>query len=1054
LQLAPGDSTVSVVAPKGRHTRSTPQLPLETPEADPENIIKKGKTSQEGISTVVPGDSGNLHDSSFKTPVAASNSPFIPSVGVSRSLDFEIFPVELPPSSLHLEGESFDTPVSPDIVKWFRPRSLEDFPTLGFPTPPPIKVVVSKEGETYFPLNPILFSSNTQSFPFSPRNTAPVLPVQTPSPPGSPTIHIPMAGANPPRNRMDAIVAARYAPLVLPQPMNSLPAGDYLKYMPKFTGEEDITAEEHLSTFYSYADNHNIENEDVWMRVFVQSLDGEARKWFRGLTPGSIDGIEALDDSFLRHWGDKKYFLYYITEFGSLKREEGESVSDFSKRFNKMYNKIPTEINPTETSAKITYASAFDPEFCLLLRERRATSLAHMQDATLEVESNILAADKLRSKYDRDRRRGRSEASTSDSSAAHPQVDELTKLVKSLSAEMEKLKFEGRQSYRNPQNVDNRGNFRRPNNSPQIIQRDQRNRDRDDKKIQAPLQNNLVTDEEGEEEDVDPEIHCLGDTSSSPHLTQSAYEEALMGSQLNELSKGERTSGNPNRYNLRSKKKEGKPDIPDQPTRTENPVKSVAASSKEKEAQNPQAVVKSPTPEVKEILKPPSSFSFENEIQKIKIPVPFLELVKNEDFKRYLSKMLQPEPSSHPTDSVNLQDEKPVVILGPLVEDRDDSSPPFYTSLNIHDKVLHNCLMDSGASHNLMPKTVMDELGLEVTKTYHDLYSFDSRKVKCLGVIKDLVVSLFQLPMKSVVMDIVVVDVPPKFGMLLSRSWIKRLGGTLQMDLSYATIPVFGGEHRRIYREAQLAYIISDEANPTNHPIFAVDTDLGTSMLQLIDAPQTPIEIRKNPIASCENPPPNTSVWKMFFDGASSRESVGVGVVFISPAQETISLSYKLEFEATNNVAEYEALVLGLRAAKDMKIEELAVFGDVELIVHQVRNRYQAKHPRLRAYRNEVWDLVDSFFLDFNISFVPREENTVEDSLVVSASKFRVPLPPKLKYEVEVKYRPSIPDNVKHWKVFEDDLEIKSFLRLWMNSLLYILIKIKILKKSLMLMFF
>jgi hypothetical protein len=75
--------------------------------------------------------------------------------------------------------------------------------------------------------------------------------------------------------------------------------------------------------------------------------------------------------------------------------------------------------------------------------------------------------------------------------------------------------------------------------------------------------------------------------------------------------------------------------------------------------------------------------------------------------------------------------------------------------------------MDSGASHNLMPKIVMDELGLKVKKTYHDLYSFDSRKVKFLGVIKDLDVSLFQLPMKSVVMDIVVDDVPSKFGMLL-----------------------------------------------------------------------------------------------------------------------------------------------------------------------------------------------------------------------------------------------------------------------------------------------
>jgi hypothetical protein len=52
----------------------------------------------------------------------------------------------------------------------------------------------------------------------------------------------------------------------------------------------------------------------------------------------------------------------------------------------------------------------------------------------------------------------------------------------------------------------------------------------------------------------------------------------------------------------------------------------------------------------------------------------------------------------------------------------------------------------------------------------------------------------------------------------------------------------------------------------------------------------------------------------------------------------------------------------------------------------------------------------------------------MDDSLVVSTSNSRVPLPPKLKYDVEMKYRPSIPNNVKHWKVFEDDLEIKRFL--------------------------
>jgi hypothetical protein len=91
------------------------------------------------------------------------------------------------------------------------------------------------------------------------------------------------------------------------------------------------------------------------------------------------------------------------------------------------------------------------------------------------------------------------------------------------------------------------------------------------------------------------------------------------------------------------------------------------------------------------------------------------------------------------------------------------------------------------------------------------------------------------------------------------------------MGLSYATILMFGREHRRLYMESQLAYIISDEANPTNHPIFALDTDLGSSILHLTDAPQPPIEIRKQSITSCEESLPNTSIWNMFFDGVYSK---------------------------------------------------------------------------------------------------------------------------------------------------------------------------------------
>ena len=97
----------------------------------------------------------------------------------------------------------------------------------------------------------------------------------------------------------------------------------------------------------------------------------------------------------------------------------------------------------------------------------------------------------------------------------------------------------------------------------------------------------------------------------------------------------------------------------------------------------------------------------------------------------------------------------------------------FYVSLKIHDMILHNAMLYSRASHNIIPKVVIDALGLDITIPYKDILSFDSRKVKCLGLIKDLVVSLSQIPSKNMIMDVVVADIPPKFGMLLSRSWLQ-----------------------------------------------------------------------------------------------------------------------------------------------------------------------------------------------------------------------------------------------------------------------------------------
>jgi hypothetical protein len=171
----------------------------------------------------------------------------------------------------------------------------------------------------------------------------------------------------------------------------------------------------------------------------------------------------------------------------------------------------------------------------------------------------------------------------------------------------------------------------------------------------------------------------------------------------------------------------------------------------------------------KEVEKVCSPFNFEHEMAKIKISVSFNELIRKGEYREKIIKMMKMGGTS---DTLNIQDDHPAILFGPCVEEKNDTKdvPPFYVSPKFHDLTLHNAMLDSGVSHNLMPKVIMDELGLDITRPYADLFSFDSRKVKCLGLIKDIVVSLAQNPAKNMVMDIVIANIAPKFGMLLSSS--------------------------------------------------------------------------------------------------------------------------------------------------------------------------------------------------------------------------------------------------------------------------------------------
>ncbi|XP_074291732.1 uncharacterized protein LOC141618525 [Silene latifolia] len=118
-------------------------------------------------------------------------------------------------------------------------------------------------------------------------------------------------------------------------------------------------------------------------------------------------------------------------------------------------------------------------------------------------------------------------------------------------------------------------------------------------------------------------------------------------------------------------------------------------------------------------------------------------------------------------------------------------------------------------------------------------------------------------------------------------------------------------------------------------------------------------------------------VWELHMDGASNAKGAGVG---LSPQGDLIVQAVRCEFKATNNEAEYEALILGLKLALDLKIRHLQVYSDSKLIVNHVNGFYEARDPRMMAYLDVEKELKIRF-VTFNIKQIPRDQNAEADAL-------------------------------------------------------------------------
>ncbi|KAL0367030.1 UNVERIFIED_CONTAM: Ribonuclease HI [Sesamum radiatum] len=125
--------------------------------------------------------------------------------------------------------------------------------------------------------------------------------------------------------------------------------------------------------------------------------------------------------------------------------------------------------------------------------------------------------------------------------------------------------------------------------------------------------------------------------------------------------------------------------------------------------------------------------------------------------------------------------------------------------------------------------------------------------------------------------------------------------------------------------------------------------------------------------------------WLLHVDGSSTAQGSGVGIVISTPQGEDLEFAIKFGFKASNNEAEYEALVIGMRMAHETGAKHLLAYSDSQLVVKQLKGTYEAKEESMIQYLQQITDLKTKFH-HFQIIQIPREENAKADSLSKLAS--------------------------------------------------------------------
>jgi hypothetical protein len=199
------------------------------------------------------------------------------------------------------------------------------------------------------------------------------------------------------------------------------------------------------------------------------------------------------------------------------------------------------------------------------------------------------------------------------------------------------------------------------------------------------------------------------------------------------------------------------------------------------------------------------NFDFEGALSKMHVTIPLREVIKVPSVRERFDSFFK--GSDRPMDP-------PIMLQADHFRVQYDEHPPFFMTLLMNNKSLNNCMLDSGVGANMMSLKDMQQLGLKVTRPYINVYGFESRAIPTHGVIENVEVFPKEYLERIIHIDIVVVDVPDVWGMLLSRKFASMLGGTLEMDLTYVNIPLNNGTIGRLPNVPMTKTHVQETSNP------------------------------------------------------------------------------------------------------------------------------------------------------------------------------------------------------------------------------------------------